>query len=80
MADPQSLRPPRAPGTNCDIETAWAFELAGALARTAASEPTAGKPGSDWPNIQILCIPGGFSYGDDLGGRHHLLPAAPAVS
>ncbi|MCH2180029.1 MAG: phosphoribosylformylglycinamidine synthase I [Mariniblastus sp.] len=55
----------RAPGTNCDHETAFAFERAG------------GKPVSvhinqllETPNMvnefQVLCIPGGFSYGDDI--------------
>src|SRR5262245_11056082 len=69
----------RAPGTNCDQETAFAFETAG------------GKPDVlhlnrllDNPKLaaayQILAIPGGFSYGDDISAgrifgsqmRHHL--------
>ena len=56
----------RAPGTNCDEETAAAWELAGARAETwhvgrllEAPQALAG--------FQILTIPGGFSYGDDLG-------------
>ncbi len=55
----------RTAGTNCDRETQLAFELAGAqaerihvnrLAREAAPLETA----------QILALPGGFSYGDDV--------------
>lgn len=69
----------RAPGTNCDAETAHAFQLAGGEAnvlhvnRLLESPPVA----SDY---QVLCIPGGFSYGDDVAAgkilanqiRHYL--------
>lgn len=55
----------RAPGTNCDEETAFAFEQVGA--RTSSlhinyliENPTAGN------DFQILCFPGGFSFGDDI--------------
>lgn len=56
----------RAPGTNCDVETAYAFELAGGLPERVhlfrlLEEPTT------LDQFQVLCIPGGFSYGDDLG-------------
>lgn len=56
----------RAPGTNCDEETAAAWELAGARAETwhvgrLLEDPQALE------QFQILTIPGGFSYGDDLG-------------
>lgn len=56
----------RAPGTNCDLETAHAFERAGAVCdrlhvnRLLEAPQTLGQ-------FQILCLPGGFSYGDDLG-------------
>lgn len=55
----------RAPGTNCDEETAYAFELAGATAESVhvnrlIENPTLGD------RYQILCVPGGFSYGDDI--------------
>src|SRR6516225_5532936 len=56
----------RAPGTNCDEETAAAWELAGARAETWH----VGRLLEDPPlldRFQILTIPGGFSYGDDLG-------------
>ena len=69
----------RAPGTNCDEETAFAFEQAGGMTERLhinrllenAQAPAA---------FQILCIPGGFSYGDDIAAgqilasqiQHHL--------
>jgi phosphoribosylformylglycinamidine synthase len=55
----------RTAGTNCDYETAAAFELAGARAdrvhvnRLISNEVKL----SDY---QILAVPGGFSYGDDI--------------
>jgi phosphoribosylformylglycinamidine synthase I len=69
----------RAPGSNCDVETAYAFEQAGAAAERIHVNRWLESPqlASDF---QILCLPGGFSYGDDLGAgrilgnqlRHHL--------
>ena len=69
----------RAPGTNCDEETAAAFDRAGGIAERVhvnrlIENPALGK------RFQILCFPGGFSYGDDIAaGRilasrieHHL--------
>ena len=69
----------RAPGTNCDIETAYAFELAGGSAarihvNRLLEDPTLPD------GFQILCFPGGFSFGDDVASgrilattiRHHL--------
>jgi phosphoribosylformylglycinamidine synthase len=55
----------RAPGTNCDQETAHAFERAGAISRRVLVRNFAQKP-SLADDFQILCIPGGFSYGDDI--------------
>ena len=55
----------RAPGTNCDHETAHAFERAGAVARRVHVRALADKPALA-DDFQILCIPGGFSYGDDI--------------
>lgn len=56
----------RAPGTNCDQETAYAFQKAGAGAveilhinRILESPKTLNR-------FQILCLPGGFSFGDDV--------------
>ena len=55
----------RAPGTNCDHETAHAFERAGGLARRMHVRALAARPAAA-DDFQILCIPGGFSYGDDV--------------
>ncbi len=55
----------RAPGTNCDLETAHAFERAGGIARRLHVRALAERPTAA-DNCQILCLPGGFSYGDDI--------------
>lgn len=56
----------RAPGTNCDRETAFAFEQGGAKAERIHLFRLIESPDL-LKNFQILCIPGGFSYGDDIG-------------
>jgi phosphoribosylformylglycinamidine synthase len=56
----------RAPGTNCDIETAHAFELAGATADRVHLFRLLENP-AILNDYQVLCVPGGFSYGDDIG-------------
>ena len=56
----------RAPGTNCDEETAEAWNKAGALAEIQHIGRLLEAPDS-LDAFQILTIPGGFSYGDDLG-------------
>ena len=69
----------RAPGTNCDQETAFAFAAAGAATELLHVNRLLENP-SLFEQFQILCIPGGFSYGDDVAaGRilanqmeHHL--------
>ncbi len=69
----------RAPGTNCDVETAHAFECAGARAERLHVNRLLEAPG-ELDRFQILCLPGGFSYGDDIAAgrilgnqiRHHL--------
>ncbi len=55
----------RAPGTNCDVETAFAFEKAGAVVHSVHVQALIdeSKSGSGY---QIVCFPGGFSYGDDI--------------
>jgi phosphoribosylformylglycinamidine synthase I len=55
----------RAPGTNCDGETAFAFEQAGAIVDSAHINELVRrkKPFSPY---QIVVIPGGFTYGDDV--------------
>ncbi|MFQ5730597.1 MAG: phosphoribosylformylglycinamidine synthase subunit PurQ [Planctomycetaceae bacterium] len=56
----------RAPGTNCDVETAFAFETAGAAAERVHLFRLLEQP-QKLADYQMLCIPGGFSYGDDVG-------------
>src|SRR5437660_6944849 len=72
----------RTAGTNCDEETAYAFELAGATARRVHLNRVLENP-AILRDYQLLAIPGGFSYGDDIAaGRifanqivHHLRDA-----
>lgn len=55
----------RAAGINCDMETEYALELAGAEAeRVHINRIIANKSTLD--DVQILVFPGGFSYGDDV--------------
>ncbi len=56
----------RAPGTNCDVETAYAFETCGATADRVHLFQLLENPKS-LADYQMLCVPGGFSYGDDIG-------------
>lgn len=56
----------RAPGTNCDEETAFAWEKAGAVVESLHVNRLVENNGR-LAEFQILTIPGGFSYGDDLG-------------
>jgi phosphoribosylformylglycinamidine synthase subunit PurQ / glutaminase len=56
----------RAPGTNCDVETAFAFETAGALPERVHLFRLLERP-ELLDDFQIVCVPGGFSYGDDIG-------------
>ena len=55
----------RVAGTNCDMETMWAFEKAGAEAERLHVNRLAEKR-KLLGTFQILAIPGGFSYGDDI--------------
>lgn len=64
MAQPRVLVL-RAPGTNCDIESAHAFELAGAAPTRWHVNRILENPAL-LDEFQILCLPGGFSYGDDI--------------
>lgn len=69
----------RAPGTNCDKETAYAFQQAGAKVELVHVNRLLERPAMAGA-FQILCIPGGFSYGDDVAAgrilaaqiQHHL--------
>lgn len=72
----------RTAGTNCDQETAYAFELAGATTQRVHLNQLINNP-SLIDEYQLMAIPGGFSYGDDIAaGRifanqimHHLRDA-----
>lgn len=69
----------RAPGTNCDQETAYAFQQAGGKPEILHINRLLESPAL-FGQFQILCIPGGFSYGDDVAAgrilanqiQHHL--------
>jgi phosphoribosylformylglycinamidine synthase len=56
----------RTAGTNCDQESAYAFQLAGAEPTLLHVNEVRDEP-ELLDRFQILAIPGGFSYGDDLG-------------
>ncbi len=55
----------RAAGTNCDQETVFAFEKAGARADLSHINQLICKE-RNLSDYQILSIPGGFTYGDDI--------------
>jgi len=55
----------RAPGTNCDAETAFAFQQAGAVTTSVhINQLIRGE--QRLADYQILVVPGGFTYGDDI--------------
>lgn len=52
-------------GINCDVETAFAFKMAGAEAkRVHINDLINGKDRME--DYHIMALPGGFSYGDDI--------------
>ena len=55
----------RTDGTNCDQETAYAFSLAGGQPHLVHINELR-KGTKNLRDYQILAIPGGFSYGDDI--------------
>ena len=55
----------RAPGTNCDFETENAFARVGGAAQRLHVNRLLENPHL-LRDYQILCVPGGFSYGDDI--------------
>jgi phosphoribosylformylglycinamidine synthase len=55
----------RAPGTNCDVETAFAFEQAGAQVDLVHVNELVRRH-RPLSNHEIMVIPGGFTYGDDI--------------
>src|SRR5207237_10809532 len=64
MAKPRALVL-RSPGANCDVEAAFAFEKAGALVQRIHINRLRENP-HQLHDYQILVVPGGFSYGDDV--------------
>ena len=56
----------RAPGTNCDAEAAFALKSVGASAERLHINALRERP-ARLQEAQILILPGGFSYGDDVG-------------
>ena len=65
----------RAAGINCDTETEYALELAGASAqRVHVNRLIEDKAALE--KYQIMVFPGGFSYGDDVaaGKSNHTSP------
>lgn len=55
----------RAPGTNCDEDTAFAFRSVGAVTTKLHINELRESP-KRCREFQILVVPGGFSYGDDV--------------
>ncbi len=56
----------RAPGTNCDHEVQTAFEMVGGHGTRLHLNALRENP-KQLRDYQILVLPGGFSYGDDVG-------------
>src|SRR4051794_27963510 len=65
MATPSALIL-RSPGANCDAEAVFACEQAGARAERLHVNALRENP-DRLRKFQILVVPGGFSYGDDVG-------------
>jgi phosphoribosylformylglycinamidine synthase len=69
----------RTAGINCDRETAYAFELAGSEPHAMHVNHLLENP-AVLHDFQLLAVPGGFSYGDDISAgkifanqlMHHL--------
>ena len=69
----------RTGGTNCDRETAFAFEQGGADTQAVHVNRLINRPDTIH-DFQILALPGGFTYGDDVAAgkilaneiRYHL--------
>jgi phosphoribosylformylglycinamidine synthase I len=55
----------RAPGANCDLEAAFALERAGATPERVHINRLRERP-QLLDEYQLLLIPGGFTYGDDV--------------
>lgn len=58
-------------GINCEEETRFAFEQAGARAETVHLQDLVDKR-KKLQDYQMLAFPGGFSFGDDTGSGNGL--------
>ena len=58
-------------GINCDEETGYAFEKAGAISNIVHINDIISNP-EILKDFQIFTFPGGFSYGDDTGSGEAL--------
>ena len=75
-----------APGINCDLELGEAFQLAGAEPETILLSRLLRSP-TEVDRFDLIGLPGGFSYGDDVGAgrvmahliRKGLYPALAAA-
>jgi phosphoribosylformylglycinamidine (FGAM) synthase-like amidotransferase family enzyme len=56
----------RTAGTNCDYETRFAFDTVGATTHLEHVNRLV-KGEVKLEDFQVLAIPGGFTYGDDIG-------------
>ena len=76
----------RTAGTNCEVELAHAFELAGAAPQFVHLNKLVAEP-TIVDDAQLIGFPGGFSYGDDIAAgrimanrlRHRLLSPLQAA-
>ena len=57
----------RAPGTNCDRETEFAFERAGSQVDLTHVNELINRSRT-LQDYHIMVVPGGFTYGDDISG------------
>ncbi len=55
----------RCAGTNCNVETGWALEMAGASVEEVHINALL-KGEKKLKDYQLMVIPGGFSFGDDV--------------
>lgn len=66
MPQPPNVLVLRAAGTNCDVETETVFRRVGAEATTLHLNRLIERPDA-LKDYDIVVVPGGFSYGDDIG-------------
>jgi phosphoribosylformylglycinamidine synthase I len=57
----------KGPGTNCDVETAHACRRVGFEVEVVPVRALLAEPKRRLEEARLFVVPGGFSYGDDLG-------------